>query len=151
MYIINTIPHGKCFVRYLRTSCWRIRNRTSERSERVRFLIQKQRVRKYRTPALSMKYSLFNQRIYSVPQTCKKLTTLVYLFGTNNNNLVSYSQVTIYEVGYSNAGPYSDSLLKKYRKYEIHFKASENSKKKLRDSSCFSDREALLFTLIASR
>ena len=35
-------------VRYLRTSCWRIRNRTSERSERVRFLIQKQ-VRKYRT------------------------------------------------------------------------------------------------------
>ena len=36
-------------VRYLRTSCWRIRNRTSERSERVRFLIQKQRVGKYRT------------------------------------------------------------------------------------------------------
>ena len=36
-------------VRYLRTSCWRIRNRTSERSERVKFLIQKQRVRKYRT------------------------------------------------------------------------------------------------------
>ena len=36
-------------VRYLRTSCWRIRNRTNERSERVRFLIQKQRVRKYRT------------------------------------------------------------------------------------------------------
>ena len=36
-------------VRYLRTSCWRIRNRTSERSERVRFLIQKQRVHKYRT------------------------------------------------------------------------------------------------------
>ena len=36
-------------VRYLRTSCWRIRNRTSEGSERVRFLIQKQRVRKYRT------------------------------------------------------------------------------------------------------
>ena len=35
--------------RYLRTSCWRIRNRTSERSERVRFLIQKQRVRKYCT------------------------------------------------------------------------------------------------------
>ena len=36
-------------VRYLRTSCWRIKNRTSERSERVTFLIQKQRVRKYRT------------------------------------------------------------------------------------------------------
>ena len=36
-------------VRYLRTSCWRFTNRTSERSERVRFLIQKQQVRKYRT------------------------------------------------------------------------------------------------------
>ena len=36
-------------VRYLRTSCWRIRNRASERSERGRFLMQKQRVRKYRT------------------------------------------------------------------------------------------------------
>ena len=35
-------------VRYLRTSCWRVRNRTSERSERVRFLIQK-RVHKYCT------------------------------------------------------------------------------------------------------
>ena len=35
--------------RYLPTSCWRIRNRTSERSERKKFLIQKQRVRKYRT------------------------------------------------------------------------------------------------------
>ena len=40
---------GSGGVRYLRTSCWRIRNRTSESSERVRFLIQKQRVRKYRT------------------------------------------------------------------------------------------------------
>ena len=36
-------------VRYLHTSSWRIRNRTSERSERVRFLIQKQRVGKYHT------------------------------------------------------------------------------------------------------
>ena len=36
-------------VRYLRSSCWRISNRTSERSERVRFLIQKQRVRIYGT------------------------------------------------------------------------------------------------------
>ena len=36
-------------VRYLRTSCWRIRKRTSELSERVRLLIQKQRVSKYRT------------------------------------------------------------------------------------------------------
>ena len=46
----------------------------------------------------------------------KKLTTLVYLFGTNNNNLVSYSQVTIYEVGYSNAGPYSRLLVAKIQK-----------------------------------
>ena len=36
-------------VRYLHMSCWRIRKRTSERSERVSFLVQKQRVRKYRT------------------------------------------------------------------------------------------------------
>ena len=28
MYIINTIPHGKCFVRYLRTRCSCIRNLT---------------------------------------------------------------------------------------------------------------------------
>ena len=35
-------------VRYLCTSGWRIRKRTSERSERMSFLIQKQRVRKYR-------------------------------------------------------------------------------------------------------
>ena len=28
MYIINTIPHGKCFVRYLRTRCFCIRNLT---------------------------------------------------------------------------------------------------------------------------
>ena len=58
MYIINTIPHGKCFVRYLRTR-FCIRNRTSERSERVRFLIHQQLVRKYRKPALFMKYSLY--------------------------------------------------------------------------------------------
>ena len=51
---LSRILHREYFmesagVRYLRTSCWRIRNRTSERSERVRFLIQKQRVGKYRT------------------------------------------------------------------------------------------------------
>ena len=44
---------------YLPTRCFCIRNRTGERSERVRFLIQKQLVCKYRTPALSMKCSLF--------------------------------------------------------------------------------------------
>ena len=46
-------------VRYLRTSCFCIRNRTSERSERVRFLIQKQRVGKYRTPALYRWYCVY--------------------------------------------------------------------------------------------
>ena len=56
MYIINTISHGKCFVRYLRT---RIRNLTRSLRSLVRFLIRQQLVRKYRTPALSMKYSLY--------------------------------------------------------------------------------------------
>ena len=49
-----SLGHGEYFmesadVLYLCTSCWRIRNRTSERSEQVRFLIQKQRGHKYRT------------------------------------------------------------------------------------------------------
>ena len=59
MYIINTIPHGKCFVRYLRTRCFCIRNLTRSLRSLVRFLIRQQLVRKYRTPALSMKYSLY--------------------------------------------------------------------------------------------
>ena len=60
MYIINTIPHGKCFVRYLRTRCFCIRNQlTRSLRSLVRFLIRQQLVRKYRTPALSMKHSLF--------------------------------------------------------------------------------------------
>ena len=59
MYIINTIPHGKCFVRYLRTRCFCIRNLTRSLRSLVRFLIRQQLVGKYSTPALSMKYSLF--------------------------------------------------------------------------------------------
>ena len=59
MYIINTIPHGKFFVRYLRTRCFCIRNLTRSLRSLVRFLIRQQLVRKYRTPALSMKYSLY--------------------------------------------------------------------------------------------
>ena len=59
MYVINTIPHGKCFVRYLRTRCFCIRNLTRSLRSLVRFLIRQQLVRKYRTPALSMKYSLY--------------------------------------------------------------------------------------------
>jgi len=58
MYIINTITHGKCFVRYLRTRFFCIRNLTRSLRSLVRFLIRQQLVRKYRTPALSMKYSL---------------------------------------------------------------------------------------------
>ena len=58
MYIINTIPHGKCFVQYLCTRCFCIRNLTRSLRSLVRFLTRQQLVRKYRTPALSMKYSL---------------------------------------------------------------------------------------------
>jgi len=59
MYIINTIPHGKCFVRCLRTRCFCIRNLTRSLRSLVRFLIRQQLMRKYRTTALSMKYSLY--------------------------------------------------------------------------------------------
>ena len=43
---------------YLRTRCFCIRNLTRSLRSLVRFLIRQQLVRKYRTPALSMKYSL---------------------------------------------------------------------------------------------
>ena len=46
-------------VRYLRTRCFCIRNLTRSLRSLVRFLIRQQLVRKYRTPALAMKYSLF--------------------------------------------------------------------------------------------
>ena len=66
MYIINTIPHGKCFVRYLRTRCFCTRNLTRSLRSLVRFLIRQQLVRKYRTPALSMKYSLFKLLLFII-------------------------------------------------------------------------------------
>ena len=88
-------------VRYLRTSYWRIRNRTSERSERVRFLIQK-RVRKYRTkhfpcgivfiiyiPRHSSFWRPFYfksfKNAYLPLHTCRKMTkkTKYQLFSTN--------------------------------------------------------------------
>ena len=59
MYIIKTKPHGKCSVRYLRTCCFCIRNGANEGSERVRFLIRQQLVRKYRTRALAFKMYFF--------------------------------------------------------------------------------------------
>ena len=58
MFVINTMPHGKCFVGYLRTRCFCIRNLTRSLRSLVRFLIRQQLVCKYRTPALAMKYSL---------------------------------------------------------------------------------------------
>ena len=46
-------------VQYLRTHCFCIRNLTRSLRSLVRFLILQQLVRKYRTTALSMKYSLY--------------------------------------------------------------------------------------------
>ena len=43
---------------YIRTRCFCIRNLTRSLRSLVRFLIRQKLVRKYRTPALSMKYSL---------------------------------------------------------------------------------------------
>ena len=65
MYTINTIPYGTCFVGYLRTRCFCIRNLTCLLRSLVRFLNHQQLVRKYRTPALSMKYSLYVHPKYS--------------------------------------------------------------------------------------
>ena len=56
MYKVNTMPHGKCFVRYIPT-CFCIRNLTRPLPSLVWFLIRQQLARKYRMPALSMKYS----------------------------------------------------------------------------------------------
>ena len=94
MNVSVCITHGKCFVRYLRTRCFCIRNRTSDRSERVRFLIQKQRVRKYRTPALSMKYSLFlvlsalENKIRIPAQPCN----ILYLYNNIGVAICSHTQ-----------------------------------------------------------
>ena len=53
--LTNTIPYGKCFVRYLRTRCFCIRNLTRSLRSLFRFLIRQQLVRKlkYRTHTLS--------------------------------------------------------------------------------------------------
>ena len=61
MYMINTIPHGKCFVYAVAVFC--IRNLTRSLRSLVRFLIRQQLVRKYHTPTLFMKYSLFMSHI----------------------------------------------------------------------------------------
>ena len=66
MNVSVCITHGKCFVRYLRTRCFCIRNLTRSLRQLVRFLLRQQLVRKYRSPALSMKYSLFIYCTYLV-------------------------------------------------------------------------------------
>ena len=53
-------------VRYLRTRCFCIRNLTRSLRSLVRFLTRQQLVRKYRTPALSMKYSLYIKYYYNI-------------------------------------------------------------------------------------
>ena len=59
MYKINKLQHGKRFVRDFHTRWFCIRNLTRLLCSLVRFLIRQQLVRKYRTPALSMKCSLY--------------------------------------------------------------------------------------------
>ena len=58
MYIINTIPHGECFIQYLRTR-FCIRNLTRSLRSFIRFLICQQLVCQYCTPTLSTKFSLY--------------------------------------------------------------------------------------------
>ena len=95
MNVSVCITHGKCFVRYLRTSCWRIRNLTRSLRSLVRFLIQK-RVCKYRTPALSMKYSLFlvlsalENKIRIPAQPCN----ILYLYNNIGVAICSHTVVT---------------------------------------------------------
>ena len=59
VYIINIyrILNGKCARTVFTHELWRIRNRTSERSERVRFLIKNECVNPYK--ALSMLYFVY--------------------------------------------------------------------------------------------
>ena len=57
MYIINTIPHEKCFVRYLRTRCFLYQKPYSFAA----FTRSISDTSTYRTPALSMKYSLYTR------------------------------------------------------------------------------------------
>ena len=49
---------------YIITRCFCIRNLTRSLRSLVRFLIRQQLVRQYRTPALSMKYSLYTLLYY---------------------------------------------------------------------------------------
>ena len=108
----NTI--GKCFVRYVRTRCFCIRNLTRSLRSLVRYLIRQQLVRKYRTPALSMKYSLFiyNIHIYTVPQVKSKticFSSLTYistvLNGLHQGEWPLQASHTISDLWYDRLGP----------------------------------------------
>ena len=69
-------------VRHLRTRCFCIRNLTRSLRSLVRFLIRQQLVRKYRTPALSMKYSLYTEYPYlscNIPYTRFKSPCIPYI------------------------------------------------------------------------
>ena len=74
MYRINTILHGKCFVRYLRTR-FCITNVARSLRSLVRFLIRQQLVRKYRTPALPS-----HEVFYNILGTKKMTTTRIYIY-----------------------------------------------------------------------
>ena len=89
MFIINTIPHGKCFVRYLPTRCfWAfcIENLTRSQRSLVRFLIRQQLVRKYRRPALSMKYSLYILWITLLKQVINSYEAVFHIKSSNLPN-----------------------------------------------------------------
>ena len=92
MHVINTIPHGKCFVRYLRTRCFCIRNLTRSLRSLVRFLIRQQLVRKYRTPALSMKYSLCLKFFYT-SHSNRKWISFSTLFDEESWHILRFSGI----------------------------------------------------------
>ena len=64
------------------TRCFCIRNLTRSLRSLVRFLIRQQLVRKYRTPALSMKYSLYTRQfmIHKPQHHGQFVTSIFYHF-----------------------------------------------------------------------
>ena len=70
-------------VRYFRTRCFCIRNLTRSLHSLVRFLIRQQLARKYRTPALSMKYSVYITKREDVTEegSCIKYSEENSVFG----------------------------------------------------------------------
>ena len=82
-------------VRYLHTSCFCIRNWTSERSERVRFLIQKQRVGKYRAKHFSCgivlrqkaQHKLTSCSVFPLPLLFRRLSTVFFIDSETNETI----------------------------------------------------------------